>query len=148
MKRNEIIELNGIEYTVELNRDSAIQIEKYTDMQKSMKIIEKEVYNHVEEIGEDEDPFADVVSFEQVEEEANKKLEVLKKMITRAFWIWLYPNHKLNINQVTEIIEPYFAEDTKMQFISEKYGEFFELSTKISQKHIEEQKKLKALTNK
>jgi len=148
MKKNEIIELNGIEYTLELNRDSAIQIEKYTDMQKSIKIIEKEVYTHVEEIAEDEDPFADVVSFEEIEDEANKKLEVLKKMITRAFWIWLYPNHKLNINQVTEIIEPYFVEDTKTQFICEKYGEFFELSTKISQKHIEEQKKLKALTNK
>ena len=28
MKKNEIIELNGVEYTLELNRDSFVQIDK------------------------------------------------------------------------------------------------------------------------
>ena len=28
MKKNEIIELNGVEYTVELNRESFLQIDK------------------------------------------------------------------------------------------------------------------------
>ena len=36
MKKNEILELNGKEYTLELNRESAINIEKYTNLQKSM----------------------------------------------------------------------------------------------------------------
>ena len=34
MKRNEIIELNGVEYTLELNRDSFIQIDKICNVKK------------------------------------------------------------------------------------------------------------------
>ena len=149
MKRNEIIELNGVEYTLELNRESAIQIEKYTNTQKTMQLINEPLVEYVEEIKDDEDPFAEVVDIEEMEEKAQEKVNALNKMITRAFWIWLYPNHKLNIKQVEEIIKPYLEEnDEKLKFISEKYAEYLELSTEISSKYIEEQKNLKAQVNK
>ena len=50
MKRTEIIELNGVEYTLELNRDSFIQIDKICNVQKSMEIIQKNLYDYVEDI--------------------------------------------------------------------------------------------------
>ena len=39
MKKNEIIELNGKEYTLELNRDSFIKIDRLCNVEKSMEII-------------------------------------------------------------------------------------------------------------
>jgi len=39
MKKNEIIELNGKEYTLELNRDSFLQIDKICNVKNSMEII-------------------------------------------------------------------------------------------------------------
>ena len=53
MKRNEIIELNGKEYTLELNRDSFLQIDKICNIEKSMAIINKSPYEYVEEIDVD-----------------------------------------------------------------------------------------------
>ena len=50
MKKNEIIELNGVEYTLELNRDSFLQIDKICNVQKSMEIIQKGLYEYVDEI--------------------------------------------------------------------------------------------------
>lgn len=149
MKRNEIIELNGVEYTLELNRDSAVQIEKYTNTQKTMQIITAPLVEYVEEIEENENPFENVVDIEKMQEKAQEKIEALNKMITRAFWIWLYPNHKLNINQVKELLQPYLEDDgEKFSFINQKYAEYLELSTEISDKYIEEQKNLKAQVNK
>ena len=84
-----------------------------------------------------------------MQEKAQEKIEALNKMITRAFWIWLYPNHKLNINQVKELLQPYLEDDgEKFSFINQKYAEYLELSTEISDKYIEEQKNLKAQVNK
>ncbi len=149
MKRNEIIELNGVEYTLELNRESAVQIEKYTNTQKTMQIIATPLVDYVEEIEEDENPFENIVNIEEMQEKAQEKIDALNRMITRAFWIWLYPNHKLNINQVKEILQPYLEDDgEKFSFISQKYAEYLDLSTEISDKYIEEQKNLKAQVNK
>ena len=50
MKRNEIIELNGVEYTLELNRESFLQIDKICNVKKSMEIIQRGLYEYVEEI--------------------------------------------------------------------------------------------------
>lgn len=148
MKKNEIIELNGKEYTLELNRQSAIKIEQYTNLQEAMVEMQEPLINHIEEIKENEDPFAEEIDFEEYNRKAEEKLEILKRVITRAFWIWLYPENKLNIDEVKELIEPYFEDDKKIKFISENYGKFLAESTEINQKYLEEQKNLKALANK
>ena len=49
MKKNEIIELNGVEYTVELNRDSFVQIDRACNISKSMEIIGKNFYKYIDE---------------------------------------------------------------------------------------------------
>lgn len=149
MKREEIIELNGVEYTVELNRQSAIKIEKYTKLNESLQYINSTNLKYVDEIKENENPFADEEDLDKMEEESQNKLETLKKLIVRAFWIWLYPNHKLDIKEVEEILKPYVDdEDEKLKFISEKYGEYIKLSADISLKYNEERKNLKAQANK
>lgn len=148
MKRNEIIELNGVEYTLELNRESVVRIEKYTNLQKTYKEISKPIFEYKEEIEENENPFEEEIKLDEMQEEADKKLALLKDLYAKAFWIWMYPNHKLNINEVKKILEPYFEDDAKIEALSELYGKFMQLSTEISQKYIEEQKNLKAQANK
>lgn len=148
MKKNEIIELNGVEYTLELNRDSFLKIDQYSNIKKSMQIVREDLYEYIDEISEEENPFADEIDAVEIENKLNQKIAVMEKTITRAFWIWLYPNHRLNINQIKEILQPYFEEEDKFEFISEKYSEFLSKSVEIRNNYVEEQKNLKALTNK
>ena len=49
MKKNEIIELNGVEYTLELNRDIFLKIDKLCNIQKSMNIIYIGLYDYMYE---------------------------------------------------------------------------------------------------
>ena len=44
MKLNEVIELNGKEYTVELNRESAVKIEQYVNMAEILEKINQPLY--------------------------------------------------------------------------------------------------------
>ena len=62
MKKNEIIELNGVEYTLELNRDSFLQIDKICNVQKSMEIIQKGLYEYVDEIDDNYNPLENTIS--------------------------------------------------------------------------------------
>lgn len=148
MKKNEIIELNGVEYTLELNRDSFLKIDQYSNLKKSMNTVKKDLYEHIEEIDDDTDPFADTISDEEIEQAVNEKMETLQKLLERAYWIWLYPNHKLSISEVKEILKPYYEDEDKFQWISEKYGEYLQACVEIKNEYSEQQKNLKAQANK
>ena len=106
------------------------------------------LYEHIEEIDDNTDPFASALNDEVLEEEINKKLAIMHKVIERAFWIWLYPNHKLPISEVQKILQPYFDDNDKMTFISEKYSEYLQKCVEIRNEYLEEQKNLKAQINK
>lgn len=148
MKKNEIITLDGKEYTLELNRDSFLKIDQYTNFKKSVGVIEEDLYEYKEEIDENENPFADVISDEEMDKFVEEKDTTLKKMITRAFWIWLYPNHKLNINQVEEILKSEFDDDEKYNKLAKKYSELLNECVDIKTQYEEERKNLKAQANK
>ena len=149
MKRNEIIELNGVEYTLELNRESFIQIDKLCNIQETMKILQRGMYEYVD--GEIDDDF-DLESLfnkeEDIEKEANLKISKAENMFTRAFLIWLYPNHKLKISQVKEILKPYFEDDKKFQWLGEKMGYYLQECVAIRESYNQERKNLIAQTNK
>ena len=49
MKRNDIIELNGVEYTLTLNRETFLQIDKLCNIQKTMDIIYKNLYDYMDD---------------------------------------------------------------------------------------------------
>lgn len=147
MKLNETIELNGKEYTVELNRESIVRIEQYTKIKEAAKIMGKEPYEDKSdsEILENEDPFATEINEDEIENINREKEEYLKNLFIRAFWIWLYPVEKLNINQVKEILENYFIDEEKADYIAQKYQYFTEKSVEIRREYLDEQKNLKAL---
>ena len=151
MKKNEIIELNGVEYTLELNRDSFLQIDRICNIQKSMDIIFRNIYDYMDEveIGDDFNPESLLVSDEEIQKEIELKNNTLKKVCERAFYIWLYPNHKLTMEQVKEILKPYVDDDgEKATFISNKLGEYLGKCIEIRDKYNQEQKNLKAQANK
>lgn len=148
MKRNEIILLNDVEYTLELNRDSFLKIDQYSNIKKSMETVKKDLYEYHDEIDDNTDPFAEEIKDEDIEKVVDEKVATLCKIIERAFWIWLYPNHKLGITKVQEILKPYFDDEEKFKWISEKYGEYMQESVDIRTEYLEEQKNLKALANK
>ena len=150
MKRNEVIELNGVEYTLELNRESFIQIDKLCNIQKSMNIVQRGLYNYYdeEEITDDFDLNTLSVNEDELENEVKLKEKTLEKIIERAFLIWLNPNHHLNITQVREILKPYFEDEEKSTFIAEKYGQYLQECIEIRESYNEERKNLKAQINK
>ncbi len=148
MKKNEIIELNGKEYTLELNRDSFLQIDKICNVQKSMEILNRGVYDYVDEIDDNYNPFENTVSDEEIEKEADLKEKTLYKIVERSFFIWLYPNHKLTITQVKELLKPYLEDEEKAEWIGEKLGQYLQECVEIRESYNQERKNLKAQINK
>lgn len=148
MKKNEIIELNGKEYTLELNRDSFLQIDKICNVQKSMEILNRGIYDYVDEIDDNYNPFENTVSDEEIEKEADLKEKTLYKIVERSFFIWLYPNHKLTITQVKELLKPYLEDEEKAEWIGEKLGQYLQECVEIRESYNQERKNLKAQINK
>lgn len=149
MKLNEIIELNGKEYTVELNRESIVRIEQYINLKKAAITLMQKPYEDKSEreIDKDENPFADEINEDKYEELSETQEQALKKMYTRAFWIWLYPVEKLSYNSVKELLEPYMQDEKKAEYLANKYEEFMKKSIDLREKYKDERKNLKALAN-
>ena len=147
MKKNEIIELNGVEYTLELNRASFLQIDQIFNVQQSMNIIQRGLYNYIDDIDDDYDPLENAISDEDIENEIKQKEETLKKIIIRSFFIWMYPTHKLKISQVEELLMPYLEDEKKANWLGEKLGQYLQECIEIRQEYNKE-KNLKAQTNK
>ena len=150
MKKNEIIELNGVEYTLELNRESFLQIDQLCNIQKSMDIIQRGLYEYKddEELSDDFDINSLSVDDENIQKEIELKEKTINKNIERAFLIWLNPNHHLKPSEIKEILKPYFEDDEKAKWLFEKYGEYLQKSIEIRESYNEEQKNLKALADK
>ena len=148
MKKNEIIELNGVEYTLELNRDSFLQIDKICNVQKSMEIIQKGLYDYVDEIDDNYNPLENVISDDDLEKEVKVKEETLHKIIERSFFIWMYPNHKLTITQVKDLLKPYFDDEEKAEWLGEKLGQYLQECVEIREEYNQQRKNLKAQANK
>lgn len=150
MKKTEIIELNGVEYTLELNRDSFIQIDKVCNVVKTLDLLQSNLYEYKdeEELPDDYNPFSDIFDDKKLEEEIEKRGNRLEKLITRSFHIWLYPNYKYSLSQVKEILKPYLDDDEKAGWIGEKVGDLLRECVEIRQEYNEQSKNLKAQANK
>lgn len=147
MKLNEIIELNEKEYTVELNRESILRIEQYTSLKDASEKINTQVLRDKskDNISDDENPFAEEISEDELEKEVEDKTKTIKKVMSRAFWIWLYPVEKLSITEVEQILSPYYEDEKKAEELTKIYMDLTEKSVDIRQKYLEERKNLKAL---
>lgn len=149
MKKNEIIVLNDVEYTLELNRESFLQIDKICNIQKSMEIIQSKPYEFVDDIDDNYDPTKDSISEEEFDKKASEKEETLKKLAERSFFIWLFPNHKLTISQVKEILNSYLSDDEeKSKYLGEKLAICLQECINIREEYNKQAKNLKAQANK
>ena len=148
MKRTEVVTLNGKEYTLELNRDSFLQIDKICDIQKSLEIVQRGLYNYIDEIDDNYNPLKEMPDKESMEKEVKLKEATLKKIVERAFFIWLYPNHQLPISEVKKIIEPYFESEEKAEEIGTMLGTYLKECVSMTQNYDEQEKNLKAQASK
>ena len=148
MKKNEIIELNGEEYTLELNRDSFLQIDKICNVQRAFEIINRGLYDYVDEIDDNYDPTKDIPTDEELEKEVELKEKELHKLVENSLFIWMYPNHKLPISKVKEIVKPYLEDEEKANYIGQKVGEYLKECVNIRESYNEERKNLKSQVNK
>lgn len=146
MKLNEIIELNGKEYTVELNRESMLRIDKYVNLQESFKKIVANpiVDKSLVDLPDDENPFGEIIDEDEIRKVNEERIKAIEKVYIRAFWIWLYPVEKLSLAEVSKILRPYLDDEEKSEYLANKYNEFATKSTDIREKYLEEQKNLKA----
>jgi len=150
MKKNEIIELNGQEYTLELNRETLAQIDQLCNIEKSLGIINRNFYEYLDdkELSDDFDPTKLVdLDDEKIQEEINLKEQTMHKLIERSFYLWLYPNHKLTITQVKELLKSYYEDEEKAEWLGNKVIECLNKCKEIRDTYLEEQKNLKALAN-
>lgn len=152
MKKNEIIELNGKEYTLELNRESFLQIDKLCNLDKSMEISRRGFYEYMDSVEIDDnfdvDSLSKDLSDEAIEKEVELKEKTMRNLIERAFLIWLNPNHHLKISEVKELLKPYLEDETKAQWLFTKYGEYLQECYQIRESYNEERKNLRAQINK
>lgn len=145
MELNETIKLNEVEYTLTLNRESAIHIERYAKVQESMQEVSKPTIDYVDrDIQKGENPFANPIDEDKLLEEVDSKEELLVKTISKAFWVWLYPKHQLDYEEVYPIIKSYMTDTEKAEFIGTKYAEYLDKSISVRNEFLEEQKKAKA----
>jgi hypothetical protein len=102
LSNQEIITVGGKEYTLTLTRKGISAIEKYTSLSKKKDEFKKNEQNsikYVDEIKENEDPFADLN-----DEEQEKKIDESLELMKRVLWICLWDAHKMSIEQVRELL--------------------------------------------
>lgn len=148
MEKLETIKLNDTEYTLTLNRESFLRIDRICDIQKSMEIVRRPLIEHLDEIDDDYNPLEDEINDETIDEEIELKDKVMAKLVTNSFFIWLYPKHQLKISQVKEIIQPYLSDEKKAEFIGSELTRLLDECIAIRDEYNKEQKNLKALANK
>ena len=133
MKRKEIIELNGEEYTLELNRQSFIQIDKICNIQKIYEQLNENLYEYVEDIDDNYNPLQSSPTEEEIKKKVEEKVKLMDKVMERAFFIWMFPNHGFTISKVREILKPYFEDEEKHNFLEQKFEEYLSLCISIKE---------------
>lgn len=112
----EVIEIDGVEYTLFLNRTGILAWEKYSRKENEEVWKLREMYNKInnseeEVIKEDTNPFEDAETLIKSEESTSK---AYKKM----FWILLYTNHKLSLEKAEELFDKACEEYGREQVIA------------------------------
>lgn len=108
----DVIEINGKEYTLFLNRLGIVAYERFTEtIQNDIKDLTKEVieigkqYDNKEiEIDDNTNPFEEefVKKADELTIKAEQKGFELSK---RVFWVLLYTNHKLSLSEASELYD-------------------------------------------
>ena len=148
----EIIEINGQEYKLFLNRQGIVAYEKFCKEEakqleeirkKHGKTLDEITSDEVIEINEDTNPFEGLEDFDEID--SVKNMEIVRKLYIKLYWIMLYENHKLSLNQVEELYKQAIEEygDEQLQALADQMVEEANVIPKSQSK--ENLKNLKAL---
>lgn len=105
----EIITINGVDYTLFLNRKGVVAFEQFykNEQDKILEVTQK--YNSVDvdnskdfdKLNDDADPFEGINEIDN----ANEDMEYLSNIFKRLYWIMLYTNHKLSISEASKLYD-------------------------------------------
>lgn len=104
----EFIEIDGVEYTLFLNRKGVVAWEKFCKEEnkrikeldgKYKKVVEQSETNAV--LTDNTNPFDGIEEMDDFEDDK----ELIRTTYKRLYWIMLYTEHKLSISQVEELYE-------------------------------------------
>lgn len=97
----EVIEVDGKEYTLFINRIGIVNWEKATKLTDLAKTMESKYKDSNEEIvfNDDFDPFSENYDSKEIDEDEQKLYDVYSKF----YWMALYKNHKLSIKKANDL---------------------------------------------
>lgn len=107
---SETINIDGVDYTLFLNRAGVVAWEKYSQegLAKAKDIASKYKDVNIESEGQDYDNLPDDANpFEGIEEvnNANEDMEFVSDIFKRLYWIMLYTHHKLSKSDASDLYE-------------------------------------------
>lgn len=117
----EIIEIDGKEYTLFLNRKGIVAYEKYckdeySELEKTREEFKDTIETLQEDkvvINDDTNPFENLDKLDDID--ADKNIDLVHKMYVKLYWIMLYENHKLSLTQVEELYNKAVEEYGELQ---------------------------------
>ncbi len=104
----EVIEIDGKEYTLFLNRKGIVAWEKYRKEEQEIwdkhqneyaKLIENQ--EKIEEITNETNPFEGLDDLDNVSEDR----KLMTKMYKKLYWIMLYTEYKMSLEEVSKLYE-------------------------------------------
>lgn len=115
----EILNIEGKDYTLFLNRKGIVAWEKYAKEENKKAQAMQEKYkdligeNENIEINDDTNPFENIDYLDEAEEDA----KIVTNSYIKLYWIMLYENHKLSLSEVSELFDKAIEEYGEEQLI-------------------------------
>lgn len=105
----EIITIDGVDYTLFLNRKGVVAFEEYSKNEKDKILGIAKKYEGVDinnskdfdKLNDDADPFEGISEIDYADED----MEYLSNIFKRLYWIMLYTNHKLSISEASKLFD-------------------------------------------
>lgn len=150
MIKEEIIELNGKEYTVTLNRETFVKISQVVDIDECINLLNNgmSLFEHIDNPNDDYDPYAESIDFDAIDGKSEEYAKKMENFFVYGFHILLYPNHHLKISEVKALLDDYLDDEDKAVKLGKKYGELLGKCIAMKMEYDEERKNLKAQINK
>lgn len=150
LTKEEIIELNGKDYTVVLNRETFVKIDQLVGIDECMTLLRNgmSLYERVDNPEDDYDPYAEHVDFDMLDDKIEQYSKKLENFFVYGFHVLLYPKHHLKISEVRELLNSYLDDDKKAEELGKLYGMLLGKCIEIKAEYDEERKNLKAQANK
>ena len=106
----ETIEINGVEYTLFLNRKGLVSWENITKVSQRAEELRKKYKNTIANIKGDKPINVEdnANPFDYADDNVNdleEDREIMKDIYIKFYWIALYENHKLPVSEVTKLFE-------------------------------------------